>query len=95
MITDVPSVSSRISKISLTVFVVLFVLSGLLLSVDGNYWPWYAVMAFFTVPPILIGRGRYRLLGILSLALSVVLIISDIEAGKQFRAKHPEIYRNQ
>jgi hypothetical protein len=85
--------SARISKISLIVFVVLLVLSTFLLSVAGEYWPWYSVMAFFAVVPIVVGPNRYRIFGAIALVLSVVLIFGDIEAGKHFRAKHPEIYR--
>jgi hypothetical protein len=85
--------STRISKISLTVFVVLLVLSAFLLSVAGDYWPWYAVMAAFAVVPLVVGPGRYRLIGAIALVLSGVLIVSDIAAGRQFRARHPEIRR--
>jgi uncharacterized RDD family membrane protein YckC len=79
--------SARVSKISLVVFVVMLVLSGFLLSVAGGYWPWYAVTATFAVVPIFAGPRRYRILGAIGLALSVVLIVSDISAGKQFRAR--------
>jgi len=85
--------STRISKISLTVFVVLLVLSAFLLSVAGDYWPWYAVMSAFAVVPLVVGPGRYRLIGEIALVLSGVLIVSDIAAGRHFRARHPEIRR--
>uniref|UniRef100_A0A7C4QN52 Uncharacterized protein n=1 Tax=Schlesneria paludicola TaxID=360056 RepID=A0A7C4QN52_9PLAN len=85
--------SIRISKISLIVFAVLLVLSGFLLSVAGGYWPWYAIMSVFAVVPVVVGPGRYRVMGAIALGLSVVLIVSDIAAGKQFRAGHQEIRR--
>ena len=85
--------SIRISKISLIVFVVLLVLSCFLLSVAGDYWPWYAVMSAFAVVPLVIGPRRYRVLGAIALVLSGVLIVSDIAAGRQFHARHPEIRR--
>ena len=47
--------SIRISKISLIVFAVLLVLSGFLLSVAGDYWPWFAVMSVFAVVPLVVG----------------------------------------
>ena len=81
--------SARISRISLVVFVVLLVLSVLLLSVAGDYWPWYAVMSVFAVVPLAISPGRYRAIGGIALALSVVLIVGDIAAGRHFRARHP------
>ena len=83
----------RISRISLIVFAVLLVLSGLLLSVVGDYWPWYAVVSVFAVVPLVVGPGRYRLIGAIALVLSGVLIASDITAGRHFRARHPEIRR--
>ena len=74
--------SARISKISLIVFVVLLMLSGLLKSVAGEYWPWYAVMAVFAIVPLVVGPRHYRLLGAVALVLSVILIVSDYAAGK-------------
>jgi hypothetical protein len=85
--------SARISKVSLVVFVVLLVLSTFLLSVAGDYWPWYEVMSVFAAVPLAIGPGRYRLIGGIALALSVALIVGDIAAGRHFRARHPEIRR--
>ena len=79
--------TTRISKISLVVFVVLLVLSAFLLSVVGDYWPWYAVMSVFAFVPLVLGPGRYRLIGAIALGLSGVLIVSDIAAGRQFRAE--------
>ena len=83
--------SIRISKISLIVFVGLLVLSGFLLSVAGDYWPWYAVMSVFAVVPLVVGPVRYRVMGAIALVLSGVLSASDIAAGRHFRARHPEI----
>ena len=83
--------SARISKISLIFFVVLLVLSGFLLSVVGDYWPWYSVMAIFAVIPVLVGPKRYRIFGAVALLLSVVLIFSDIELGKHQRQRMQQI----
>ncbi len=85
--------SIRISKISLSVFAVLLVLSFFLLSVAGDYWPWYAVMSAFAVVPLVVGPSRYRVMGAIALVLSGVLIVSDIVAGRRFHARHPEIRR--
>jgi len=85
--------SARVSKISLIVFGVLLALSAFLTSVPGDYWPWYAVMSAFAVVAIVFGPGRYRLIGAVALILSVVLIGSDIVAGKHFHSQHPEIRR--
>ena len=83
--------SARVSKISLVVFLVLLVLSAFLLSVAGDYWPWYSVMAIFAVVPIFAGPNRYRIFGAVALLLSLVLIFGDIEAGKHHRQKMEQI----
>jgi hypothetical protein len=83
--------SARISKISLIVFLVLLVLSAFLLSVAGDYWPWYSVMAIFAVVPVLVGPNRYRIFGAVALLLSLCLILGDIESGKHLRQKMQQI----
>ena len=83
--------SARISKISLIVFVVLLVLSAFLLSVAGDYWPWYSVMAIFAIVPVLVGPKRYRIFGAVALLLSVYLILGDIESGKHHRQRMQQI----
>jgi len=76
---------ARTSRICLIVFTLLLVLSAFLISVDGDYWPWYAFMALFAVVPLALGPRWYRILGAAALALSGILIISDIKAGKVFQ----------
>jgi hypothetical protein len=78
---------ARISRISLIVFTVLLVLSGFLLSVPGDYVVWYAIMVPFTIVPLALGPRWYRVGGACALALSAVLIGSDIKAGKAFRER--------
>lgn len=79
--------STRVSKICLVVYAVLLVLSTFLLSVPGDYWPWYAVMAPFALVPLCFGPLWYRLAGGIGLILAGLLIIGDIEGGKRFREK--------
>ncbi len=83
--------SARISKISLVVFVVLLVLSAFLLSVAGNNWPWFSVMAIFAIVPVFVGPNRYRIFGAVALLLSLILIFGDIESGKHHRQKMQQI----
>jgi hypothetical protein len=85
--------SARVSKISLVVFLALLALSAFLLSVAGEYWPWYLVMSVFAVVPIIVGPNRYRIFGGIALLLSLVLIFGDLGAGRNFRARHPEVYK--
>lgn len=83
----------RLSKISIVVFAVMFVISTSLLSIAGDYWPWYLIMAIFAIVPIMAGPNRYRIIGAGAMLLSLSLIYSDIQAGKALRAKHPEFFR--
>src|SRR2546421_12993656 len=78
---------TRISKMSLIVFCVLLLLSGFLMSVPGDYWPWYAIMSAFALVPCAAGQRWYRLAGFGALALSVALIASDYKAGREFRLR--------
>jgi hypothetical protein len=79
--------SARISKISLVVFMLLLVLSAFLLSVAGDNWPWFSVMAVFAIVPIFAGPNRYRIFGAIALLLSLFLIFGDIAAGKHLHQK--------
>ena len=85
--------TARTSKIPLIFFVVLLILSAFLLSVEGDYWPWYAVMSIFAVVPLVVGPGRYRLMGAIALVLAVILIVSDVAAGRRLHAEHPKLRR--
>ena len=79
--------SARVSKICVAVYGVLLVLSFFLLSVPGNYWPWYAVMLPFAVVPLCCGPRRYRVAGAIALTAAGLLIVEDLAAGKLFRQK--------
>ena len=78
---------TRISKISLIVFCVLLLLSGFLMSVPGDHWPWYAIMSAFAFVPCAAGQRWYRLAGFGALALSIALIAWDYKAGREFRLR--------
>jgi hypothetical protein len=78
---------SRASKIFLAVYAVLFLLSLMLLSVPGDYWPWYLVMTGVAIVPVILGPHRYRIWGSVALIFSVVLVVGDIHSGKAFHAK--------
>ena len=84
---------ARASKISLIIFSVLLLLSAALLSVPGDYWPWYAVMSVFAVIPLFVGPRRYRMMGVIALLLSGALIVTDIAMGRRFHSQHPELRR--
>lgn len=73
---------------------VLFVLSGLLLSVAGNYWPWFAIMGGCGLVPMVAGPKWYRCAGVAVVVLSGGLIVSDLRAGVKYR-KRFEKFRGQ
>src|SRR5260370_31947677 len=81
--------SARISKISLILFVLLLVLSASLLSVAGDYWPWYAVTSVFAVVPLVVGPRCYRLVARIALFLFGVPIVRDSTAGRNLDSEHP------
>jgi hypothetical protein len=83
--------STRVFKICLTVYGVLLVLSFFLLSVPGDYWPWYAVMVPFSVVPLCFGRRWYRVTGGIAFLLAGLLIVGDIQAGKIHRQRMQRI----
>jgi hypothetical protein len=81
------STVARTSRIFLITYLVWLVLSAFLLSIPGDYWPWYAIMAALAVVPVLVGPARYRLLGVAALVLAVLLVVGDLYAGKHFRGR--------
>jgi hypothetical protein len=85
--------STRASKICLTVYAVLLVLSFSLLSVPGDYWVWYGMMVPFAVVPLFSSHRPYRLAGVIALLVAGLLIVEDVVAGKHFREKMREIRR--
>jgi hypothetical protein len=81
----------RASKICLAIYVILFLLSLMLLSVPGDYWPWYLIMSGVAIMPIFFGPNRYRIWGSMALVFSVVLVFGDFQSGKTFHAKMQRI----
>jgi hypothetical protein len=85
--------SARASKICLTVYGVLLVLSFFLLSVPGDYWVWYAIMVPFAIVPLFCSQGSYRLVGVIAVLVAGLLVAEDVVAGKHFRQRMREIRR--
>jgi hypothetical protein len=55
----------------------------LVLSVAGDYWPWYLGAAIIATVPIVNGPARYRVLGTAALVLSLVLTWLDYSGGQR------------
>ena len=78
----------------LIVFLVLLVLSGFLLSIPGEYWPWFVITGGCAVVSAVLGPRWYRIAGVAGTALCVGLIVWDVKAGVEYR-KRPVSLRLQ
>jgi hypothetical protein len=85
------TIKQQVSGIFLTVSAVLLLSSAFLLSVPGDYWRWFVVAGFFSVPPVILGPGRYRLWGFVTLALAGLLMLSDFSAGRHYQEKRQRL----
>jgi hypothetical protein len=73
------------------VYLVMLLAGGCLLSVPGEYWPWYMYMSFVASVPLIYGPHWFRLYGAIALTLASVLILSDIRAGAHWQEKMQHI----
>ena len=83
----------KISRISLIVYVVLFLLSAFLLSAAGGRVEWFAVTGIFAIPPIVAGPRRYRILGAIGLAVAIAAAAIDFHAGQRLHDQIDKIRR--
>jgi hypothetical protein len=66
-----------------------------LLSVDGEYWPWYAIMAVLAiVPAARVGAPWQRILGATFLIVSIGLVAMDVRAGKMYQERREQRLRS-
>lgn len=82
--------TKQISRISLIVYLVLFLLSFFLMCMPGGRILWYFVMGLFALPPIILGPKLYRILGIVALVLSIILCFIDYQGGKCWHKERDE-----
>ncbi len=81
----------RVGKICLVAWAILFAMSCCLMSLPGDFWPWYAVMAVVAaVPMVRVGRRWQRILGAVAFAFSIFLIVMDIRDGSAWEKKRAE-----
>ncbi len=76
------------SRICLTLYALLMVVSCCLLSMPGEYYPFFMGAAGLAVVPVLVGPPLYRIVGILALVLAIVLIVFDLIVGAHSQS-HP------
>jgi hypothetical protein len=74
-------------------FFVMLALSTFLIATAGDYWPWYAFMAFLLVAPLVFGPRWLRVAAACALSLSAFLIVSDYRAGKIWNAHRRDLIR--
>jgi hypothetical protein len=71
----------------LIVFLVMLVLAGFLLSIPGEYWPWFVITGWCAAVSAVLGPKWYRVAGIAGTALCLGLIVWDLKAGVEYRKK--------
>ena len=77
----------------LMVFLVLLFLSGFLLSVPGEYWPWFVITGACAVVSGVLGPRWCRIAGIAGTALCLALIVWDVKAGVEYRKRFERLRR--
>lgn len=84
----------KISRVCLTVYAMVFLLSGFVGTPPGGHLTITIILMVFALPPILIGRRIYRVLGLLALALALVGITLEFRDGQTHQkalAEHHQV----
>lgn len=71
----------------LIVSLMMLVLSGFLLSIPGEYWPWWVITGGCAVVSAVLGPRWYRIADIVGTALCLGLIVWDVKAGVEYRMR--------
>jgi hypothetical protein len=71
-----------IAVISLVFYILCLLVSVISFCAPGDYWPFYAIMAVFSWPPIRSGNRDLRIIGIAALMIALLLIGGDVYRGK-------------
>ena len=91
---DWKRIRPRISQVSLFVYVALWVSSGCVLGVAGDYWQMFLVMGFVACIPIFAGPVHYRVVGAFAVVFALLLAKADINSGKKWQEKMHQILTN-
>jgi hydrogenase-4 membrane subunit HyfE len=65
----------------------IFILSGFAAATPGGYWPMYVIILLLAIPSAQSESRKYRIVGITTLILSVLLIGDDVFRGIQHHRK--------
>jgi hypothetical protein len=78
---------ATISRVSLVVYMVLLVLSGFLMSTAGGRVVWFCVMGLSSLPALVAGPRKYRVLGIVALLAAMAMAGMDYYMGRRDMAE--------
>ena len=84
-----------VSKIALTVYVVLFLLSGFFMATAGGRVVPFCMLAIIAIFPVAAGPRRYRVMGAIALVTAILLMAMDYYAGKSMWEKLERIENRQ
>jgi len=82
----------RASLICLILWALMSLGSVCMMATRGNYWPWFAVMALIAIVPLVRASPAWqRILGAAFFVVSVVLLVTDVRAGKLIEQRRQQI----
>lgn len=76
-----------IVRIATVLWAIGLVLTGLMLSVPPANVPLYIGLACIAIIPLVFGSRRYQIFGAVALALSLLLVVGEHNAGIKFQEK--------
>jgi len=76
-----------ISRIFLVIYVVIGVFAGSLGCMPGCYYKLFIVMALLTIPAMMTGTSKIRIIGIIACILALSAAVFDYHSGKK-REEH-------
>lgn len=82
---------ASISRTTLTVALIVFVLAGFAACFPGDRWWLYAVSGLFAIIPMIVGPRWYHLVGALLACGVAWMIHQDIKAGKEYQNRQHEL----
>jgi hypothetical protein len=75
-----------IAKISLTIFIVVFISTFFMPATAGSFVQIFGFLIFVAFIIVIAGTKKYKIAGLCCLLLSLTLLITDYRAGKEHRA---------
>ena len=76
---------NSISRISLVIFIVVFIATFFIPAISGNLVPIFGFLIIVSIVMVMAGTKKYKIVGVACLLVSMVLLISDYRAGKEYQ----------